>query len=368
MCALYRRGNVWWYAFQFQGRRIQESTGMKNKIAAQEAEAIRRAALIERRAGITRKPRPPKFEEYVPKFLAWSKQQHRWKTHDLHSTNLDTLLRYFSGKWLDEITPEMVEDFKLARIREEQRRNAHDGSTVSPATVNRALATLRLMFNYASRCGLAVENPTKDVQFFEESLGRMRVLTLEEELAYMQAANQLLRDIARTMLDTGMRPEEVFRMEFANLDFGRRTVFNPFGKTPAAKRTVPMTEEVWDLLKSRAIAAKGRYVFPSPKNPDRPIKGVRKGHDKSVARAHIEDHFKLYDLRHTYASRAVMAGVDLPTLAALLGHKTIQMTMRCVHPAEEHKREAVGKLENFKFNEAKKLSERVKGSLQFPLQ
>ena len=128
-----------------------------------------------------------------------------------------------------------------------------------------------------------------------------------------------------------------------------------------------MTEVVWNLLKSRAIASKGSYAFPSPKIPDSPIKGVRKAHDKSVARARIEDHFKLYDLRHNYATRAVMASVDLPTLAALLGHTTIRLTMRYVHPAEEHKREAVGKLESFKIAEARKLTERVKESLQFPL-
>ena len=53
-----------------------------------------------------------------------------------------------------------------------------------------------------------------------------------------------------------------------------------------------------------------------------------------------------------------MAGVDLPTLAALLGHSSIQMTMRYVHPAEEHKREAAGKFENFKALSAIKLAER----------
>ncbi len=70
---------------------------MKNKIAAQEAEAIRRAALIERRAGIVKKPLPPKFEEYVPEFLNWSKQHHRDKTYKLHRTNCHFLLRYFTG-------------------------------------------------------------------------------------------------------------------------------------------------------------------------------------------------------------------------------------------------------------------------------
>lgn len=52
------------------------------------------------------------------------------------------------------------------------------------------------------------------------------------------------RDIARIMLDTGMRPEEVFRIETANLDFVPRTIFNPFGKTAAARRKLTMTDEV----------------------------------------------------------------------------------------------------------------------------
>jgi hypothetical protein len=57
-----------------------------------------------------------------------------------------------------------------------------------------------------------------------------------------------------------------------------------------------------------------------------------------------------------------MAGVDLPTLAALLGHTNIQMTMRYVHPAEEHKREAAGKIENFKVLSAIKLAEKSHGA------
>lgn len=344
--SLYKRGKVYWYHFRFDGRHFQESTGSTNKVVAVQAEAIRKAELIGRTNGTMRRPLPPKFEEYAVKFLQWSKQQHRASTYGLHKANCDALLRHFRGKWLDEITAGMVEDFKLARLQEE-RRNASDGSTVSNATVNRALTTLKLLYNHAERSGLAVANPTKGVAFLEES-GRMRVLSFEEEELYFSAASPLLRQIARVIIDCGMRPDEVFRIERSNINFESRTVFNPFGKTRAARRTIPITEEVCGILKSHCAKETGKYVFPSQHDPNQPIASVRKGHDAAVARAGIKEPFRLYDLRHTFATRAVMAGVDLPTLGAILGHASIQMTMRYVHPAEEQKRLAGRKFENFK--------------------
>jgi integrase len=354
--AVYRRGKIWWYSFEFQGRRIQESTGFKNLKRAKDAEAIRRTDLLERRAGLTPKKSPPRFEEFILAFLKWSKQKHRPKTYELHENNCKSLRRYFEGKWLDEITPGMVEDFKLARVQERRWGEKHE-RTISVVTVNRALATLRLMFNYAERCEYQLPNPVRRVEFYKEPRS-IRTISLEEEIAYFAAASQPLKDVARIILDTGMRPDEVFRIEFANIDFSRRSIFNTFGKTPAATRKLTMTDEVYFLLKARAASAHSRYAFPSPVNPDRPIARLHKAHYGAVARAGIKQRFVLYDLRHTYASHAVMAGVDLPTLAALLGHTSIQMTMRYVHPAEEHKREATGKLENFKIAEAMKLAEK----------
>jgi integrase len=354
--AVYRRGKTWWFVFEYGGRKVQESSGFRNKTAAMRAEAKRKADLLDRRAGFTKQKLAPKFEEFAQQFLEWSRSQHRPKTHELHSGNCDTLGRFFRGKWLDEITQGMVEDFKMARIRE-KRWGEQKGSTVSVVTVNRALSTLRLIFNYAERCGFQVSNPVKHVEFFRET-GKERIISLEEEVPYLVAASQPLKDIARVMLDTGMRPEEVFRIERANIDLVQRTIMNPFGKTKAARRKLTMTEEVLSIMKKRAGTSDSVYIFPSPDNPERPIGSVRKAHDGAVRRAKVKPAFRLYDLRHTYASRAVMAGVDLPTLAALLGHSSIQMTMRYVHPAEEHKREAAGKIENFKAMSAIKLAER----------
>lgn len=216
--SVYRRGSVYWYHFEFEGRHIQESSGFSNKTAALRAEARKKADLLERKAGVTPRQSPPKLEAYVEDFLRWSKQQHKKNTYELHKRNCKTLLCFFRGKWLDQIAPGMVEEFKAARLREE-RRNSQDGSTVSPATVNRALTTLKLIFNHAVRCGLPVSNPTLGVRFLDEGAGRMRVVTWDEERAYLKDASQPLRDISQIILESGMRPEKVFRMEPANLSF-----------------------------------------------------------------------------------------------------------------------------------------------------
>ena len=113
--ALFRRGKIYWYHFEFQGRRVQESSGFQNKTAALRAEAKRKIDMLDRRAGFRKSKPIPKFDEFSTQFLDWSKQLHRPKTHELHALNCKTLKRFFRGKYLDEITSEMVEDFKSAR-------------------------------------------------------------------------------------------------------------------------------------------------------------------------------------------------------------------------------------------------------------
>jgi integrase len=365
--AVYRRGKIWWYRFEFSGRRIQESSHCSNKHKAEQMEAKRKTDLAEGCAGLRRKAAPMRFEQAIQRFLEWSKYTHRPKTHEGYKMHCDTLKRFFGGKWLDQITPEIVEHFRLARLHEE-RKNASDGSTVAPATVNRALETLRLIFNY-----LELKSPTRKDMFFDEE-GQTRVVTVQEEWAYFRETSQPLRDIASVILQTGMRPDEVFRMEVRNLDFVRRTIFNPSGKTKAAKRTIPMTSEVCKILQDREKAARGRWVFSSPagpgrtERPDRPIRSVRKAHDAAIRRAGIQQHFRLYDLRHTYATRAAQAGIDVLTLAALLGHTTVQMTSRYIHPTDQHKQEAAQKLEAYNADVVFKYAESISGSLQKPLQ
>lgn len=92
------------------------------------------------------------------------------------------------------------------------------------------------------RCGSIFqpfENPTSGVRLLDEGGGRMRVITWEEERAYVSQTRPPLKDVAQILLETGMRPEEVFRMEAANISFDRRTIYNPCGKTKAASARFP---------------------------------------------------------------------------------------------------------------------------------
>ena len=73
---------------------------------------------------------------------------------------------------------------------------------------------------------------------------------------------------------------------------------------------------------------------------------VQKRNETALRRAKVSSVFRLYDLRHTFGSRAPMAGVDLATLKELVGH-FISITMRYVHPTPEHKRDAVQRLERY---------------------
>jgi len=101
-------------------------------------------------------------------------------------------------------------------------------------------------------------------------------------------------------------------------------------------------------MSCRAACLRCTLLANSSRSLPKSIGSVKKAHRAAVERAKIKRHFRLYDLRHTFATRAVASGADLPTLSALLGHASIQITMRYVHPAAAQKRLAIEKFEKFR--------------------
>lgn len=360
---LYKRGGVWWMNFWVDEYHVQKTTKCTNKRDAAEVERAYRTQLAKGEVGLeTRKP-APMFSAAVKEYLAWSEHEHAAhpNTHKRYETSSKALLRYFGDTPLDQIAPDDVEKFKTWRIKQKKSprkrkvpkvaTTSKAATTLMPATVNRELACLKILFNFYIKSDVLMRsNPVSRVKFFAEHNEHTRVLSQDEERLYLMAASQPLQDVATLMLETGARPEEVCRLrrEDVNLDQGYLSI--PFGKTKAARRKIPLTGRASAALQKRMAKEKGEYIFAggrSASDGGKPIVKLNAAHNGAVTRSGVRQ-FRLYDLRHTFATRAAEAGVDLVTLAAMLGHSRVQMVMRYAHPTEEHQFNAMKKMEAYR--------------------
>jgi len=116
--SVYKRGTVYWYEFWFRGHRIRESTGLTNKVAAHHAQAIRKAALAEGRAGIAAPKPAVNFGDFVRnEFLPWAEKQHQShpRTYERYRESTKPLLASFEKLRLDGVSMALVEKFKVSR-------------------------------------------------------------------------------------------------------------------------------------------------------------------------------------------------------------------------------------------------------------
>jgi integrase len=351
--SLYKRGKVYWFHFVWNGQSVQRSTKQGNKRIAETIEATCKSSLAKSEAGIVEKKKMPTFKAALLDFLKWSEQEHRAHpaTFRRYQVSSGALLRYFKDAPLDKILPDDVERFKTARlsdfttVRSKAKRRI-TSKLISPATVNRELACLKAIFNNVLKSDVTLRNPVSRVKFCEENNEQTRVVSYDEQERYLAAATPMLRNVAMLMLETGMRPEEVYRIRRENVVLAKAYLVNPFGKTKAARRRVPLTAAASAVLKHVMTATTGGYLFQCETDASRPVPKVNNAHDRAVKAGKVAA-FRLYDLRHTWATRAAMAGVDLVTLAAMLGHSRIQMVLRYAHPTQDHQHQAMEKLERF---------------------
>ena len=233
-------------------------------------------------------------------------------------------------KTLRQIVPGDIERFVAKRIRE-----------VSAATINRELAFLKRVFNVAIADGDLEINPFRSIRMFKENNQRSRFLHEDEEARLREALGPEHWLFVAVAIHTGLRRSEQFLLRWEHVDFTTGFVTIPRSKSGEARR-VPMNETVRSILRSRESRLKSAWVFPSLSGSS-PIDGNNFMHRvflPALKRAGI-DGFRWHDLRHTFASRLVMAGVDLRTVQELLGHHNITMTLRYSHLSPGHQLHAV---------------------------
>jgi integrase len=383
---IFKRGRVYWFHFLHDSQHIQRSTKQGNPRVARQIEAAFRTALAKGEVGITERKIIPDFKTAMASFLKWVTQDHQMapSTAERYRYSSFALLSFFGNKQLDKITPEEVERFKTSRaaafktVRGKDKKRIATKQLLRPATVNRELACLRAMFNHAIKADVSVRNPISKTaaKALREDNEQIRVLTYEEQSAYLAKASPMMWDVAMIMLETGMRPEEVFRIQPANVNLAESYLFNPYGKTKAAKRRIKLTETAKSILVRRMKAAaereskdkgRGAFLFPCEADATRPLPGVQSRHARALLESKVAS-FRPYDCRHTWATRAAQAGIDLVTLAAMLGHSKINMVLRYAHPTQEHQAKAMDMMERYvseqKIAQAERLASQTSQAVQ----
>lgn len=344
---VYKRGDVYWFELVFNGERIQRSTKSKNQRLAGQIASAYHTALIKGEVGIVERKPAPAFDVAMKAFLSWSAHEHAEhpNTTVRSKTSSKPLLRYFKATPLDRISADDVETYKSKRSSERAQRTKR---RLRPATVNRELACLREMFNFTLKGHPELRNPVSKVgvKLLAEDNLQDRVLNFAEQRAYLAAASELLADVAGIMLETGCRPGEVYalRVSEVNLDEGFFRVVK--AKTKAGKRRIELTAECRRILTKRIASVGTGYIFPHEDDAKRHIPKVDTQHTAAMRSSKVK-RFRLYDLRHTWATRAAESGIDLVTLAAMMGHSRIQMVMRYAHPSQLHQTSAMEKLAAF---------------------
>ena len=251
----------------------------------------------------------------------------------------------FGRQYLDEITPEMIRAFKEARL--EQQR--------SPATVNRDLSCLRQILAIAVKDELISKSHFFGgrVEFLHER-GRERTLSFEEERRYLKAAAPLLRDVGTIMVEMGLRPGEIFQLRGQDVHIGPPASYVHVreGKSDRAVRDVPVTSRALPIFGRRLSNAKGEYLFPrrvgNGYDWSRPMTELEPAHLRAFRKSGIQPPFRLYDLRHTYGTRAVEAGIDVFSVAKLMGHADLKTTERYIHLSKAHLEDAQKKIERLR--------------------
>jgi len=266
-----------------------------------------------------------------------------------------------------------ITHFKIEQWRVEQKNIGKKA-----ITLNRNIAALKAALSKAVEWDIISDHPLKKLKMLrpdfsgkfkflsdeEEKRLRFAMIAREKELREQRkSANQwretrgyplfpdlsnihfvdYLQPMILLSINTGMRRGELFSLCWEYIDINRAMLTVDGSTSKNAKtRHIPLNKEALFVLKCWMGNTKEGLVFPAKSGTK--LNNVRKSWLTLLKKAQIEK-FRWHDMRHHFASRLVMAGVDLNTVRELLGHSDIKMTLRYAHLAPEHKAKAVAKLE-----------------------
>ncbi|MDY7229827.1 tyrosine-type recombinase/integrase [Hyalangium rubrum] len=337
---------AWWVDVKFQhpdGRveRVRKASPVNTRRGAEQYERELRQALL---AGTynrgTTEPEMPTVGGFIERFLTYSSNNNKASTLAAKQQLLDShLLPTFGNLKLDRVGKADIETFKAQKRKE----------GLAPKTINNALTVLRTLFTVAVE--QEVLSHALRVKLLKVEKPDFDFLTFEEAERIVSATDPEWRTMVLVGLHTGLRRGELIALQWDALDLvaGRllvkRNVWRGHFGTPKGGRSreVPLNAVALEALKAHRHL-RGAFVFCDVQGTYLKNDACRNALLRASKRAGLRP-IGWHTLRHTFASHLVMRGVPLKAVQELLGHASIEMTMRYAHLSPDVKKDAVRALE-----------------------
>ena len=332
--SVFLKNGSYWIDYRVAGRRHRQKIGPSKKLAETVLQK-RQVEIAENKFLDVKKEEKIKFKDFAHVYLEnhCKVNNKAWATADwtyLNPANKKSLVAYFGDKFLHEISPLMIEQYK--RERKE---------TVKSSTVNRALVILSSMLNRAIDWGKAKNNPMQRVKLLKINNQRLRYLEKVEIQNLLNVSSPKLNAIITLALNTGLRKGEIEKLKWDDVDLRKNTICLLEQKN-GSKSYIPINGPARQVLMTHRRCINSPFVFC--KNNGESY-NVRKSFETALKKSGILN-ASFHTLRHTFGSYLAMSGVDLNTIRELMRHKSISMTLRYAHLSKDHKGRAVDVLAN----------------------
>ena len=340
---------IWWIRYtDVQGKRHWEKCGRRSDAIALLAKR-KHEKLLRKKLPESLRSRAVTFGNLAERAEFFSEESHTPQHHHQFVIKLQIIGEHFNDVPADAITSEDIQAW-LLRQSEERKW--------TPATRNRYRDAFSLVFRKAVENHVLSVNPATLVKAKPEHNERIRFLSASEETKLLAVLSEDWPEHIPAFLvsiHTGLRTGEQFQLRWRDVSLERRLISLPKTKTGKA-RHIPLNAIAFDAMQERRSAQRNNETNRKNKRTDEVDQeyvfrdmgrdaqhNYRRWFNEALAEAGIKD-YSWHCNRHTFASRLVMAGVDVRTVAELMGHSSIQMTMRYAHLAPLHNRAAVDRL------------------------
>lgn len=238
---------------------------------------------------------------------------------------------------------------KLATFDVGRYKKHRKGEGAAEGTINRELSVLSHLYSMAVEWGWLTHKQIR-VKKYEETGGRITYLTKEQIKRLLEVAihdeNPVVYSFIVIGLGTAMRKSEILSIKLEHIDLGGKTIHIPEAK--AGAREQPITSSLASFLKEliENASCDQTWLFPAVKSETGHTVNIEKPWRRIVKAAGLDPvQVVRHTLRHTAITHLVQAGVDLPTVKRISGHKTLSMVERYSHQNGEHIQAAMDKLE-----------------------